>query len=52
MKVWIDLETQSPIPIKRGVALYSTKANITMAQWAVDDGKVIVEAGRLLGDLA
>jgi DNA polymerase len=44
MKLWIDLETRSPIPIKRGVALYSTQVEIIMAQWAIDDGEVIVES--------
>lgn len=43
MKLWLDLETRSPIPIKRGVALYSTKVEVIMAQWAIDDGPVIVE---------
>lgn len=37
MKLWIDLETRSPIPIKRGVALYATKARVMTAQWAIDD---------------
>lgn len=43
MKLWLDLETRSPVPIKRGVALYSTKIEIIMAQWAIDDGPVVVE---------
>lgn len=43
MRLWADLETQSPIPIKRGIALYATQARIIMAQWAVDDGPVTVE---------
>src|SRR5882672_6834685 len=43
MKLWFDLETRSPIPIKRGVALYSTKVKIIMAQWAIDNGPVTVE---------
>lgn len=43
MKLWIDLETRSPIPIKQGVAKYATKAAIIMAQWAIDDGEVHVE---------
>lgn len=43
MKLWLDLETRSPIPIKRGVALYSTRVQIIMAQWAIDDNPVIVE---------
>lgn len=43
MKLWIDLETRSPIPIKQGIAKYSTKAAVIMAQWAVDDGEVHIE---------
>ena len=43
MKLWLDLETRSPIPIKRGVALYSTRVEIIMAQWAIDDDDVRVE---------
>ena len=43
MKLFIDLETRSPIPIRHGVALYATRAEIIMAQWAVDDGPVVVE---------
>lgn len=43
MKLWLDLETRSPIPIWHGVALYSTKAQIIMAQWAIDDGPTTVE---------
>ncbi len=39
MKLWIDLETRSPIPIRRGVALYATKAQVLTVQWAVDDGE-------------
>lgn len=43
MKLWIDLETRSPISIKRGLTLYATKVEIIMAQWAIDDGEVHVE---------
>jgi DNA polymerase bacteriophage-type len=43
VKLWIDLETRSPIPIKQGVAKYATKAQVIMAQWAIDDGEVHVE---------
>lgn len=43
MKLWLDLETRSPIPIKRGVSLYATKVRIIMAQWAIDDGEVHIE---------
>ena len=43
MKLFLDLETRSPIPIRHGVALYATHAEIIMSQWAIDDGPVIVE---------
>jgi DNA polymerase bacteriophage-type len=43
MKLFLDLETRSPVPIKHGVAKYSTKVEIIMAQWAVDDGEVVIE---------
>jgi DNA polymerase len=44
LKLWIDLETRSPIPIKQGVAKYSPrKPAVIMAQWAIDDGDVQVE---------
>lgn len=44
MKLWLDLETRSPVPIKQGIAKYSTKVEIIMAQWAIDDGDVHVES--------
>lgn len=43
MKLWIDLETRSPVPIKQGIAKYSTAVQVIMAQWAIDDGEVVVE---------
>lgn len=43
MKLWLDLETRSTVPLKRGISCYATAAQIIMAQWAVDDGKVNVE---------
>jgi DNA polymerase bacteriophage-type len=43
MKLWLDLETRSPIPLKRDIANYAQKAEIIMVQWAVDDGPVVVE---------
>jgi DNA polymerase len=43
MKLWIDLETRSPIPIKHGVKKYATKVEVIMVQWAIDDGEVVVE---------
>lgn len=46
MKLWIDIETRSPVPIKSGIAKYATKVEVIMAQWAADDGPVVV-----LGDI-
>jgi DNA polymerase len=43
VKLWLDLETRSPVPIKRGIAKYSTKVETIMAQYAVDNGPVTVE---------
>lgn len=43
MKLWLDLETRSPVPIKAGIAKYATKVGVMMAQWAIDDGDVRVE---------
>lgn len=37
MKLWIDIETRSPVPIKHGVAKYATQAEVITVQWAVDD---------------
>ena len=41
--VWIDLETRSRIPLKRGISCYAQDAEIIMFQWAIDDGPVTVE---------
>lgn len=43
MRLWLDIESRSPVPIKRGVHRYSTKAEILLLQWAVDDGPVHVD---------
>jgi hypothetical protein len=43
MKLWVDLETRSSVPIKKGIAKYATDVEIIMAQWAIDDGEVHVE---------
>lgn len=43
MKLWLDLETRSPIPIKQGNSKYATQVEIIMAQWAIDGGEVHVE---------
>lgn len=42
MKLWLDIETRSSIPIKRGVAKYATEAEVIIVQWAEDDGPVQV----------
>lgn len=44
MKLWLDLETRSSIPIKQGIAKYSQDVTIIMAQWAINDGEVHVES--------
>ena len=43
MRLWLDLETKSSIPLRRGIACYAQDAEIIMAQWAIDDGPVTVE---------
>ena len=45
MRLWVDIETRSPIPIKQGIAKYATKAETIMWQWAVDDDEVEVVDG-------
>lgn len=48
-RLWIDLETRSRIPIKRGLSLYATDVEIIMAQWAVNDGEIRVEENGAAG---
>lgn len=43
MRFWIDLETRSTVPIRRGTYLYAASAEIILWSWAVDDGPVHVE---------
>ena len=43
MKLWVDTETRSPVPIKRGITLYSQQVEVIMLQWAIDDGAVHIE---------
>lgn len=45
MKLWIDIESRSPAPIKHGVAKYATAVEVILLQWAIDDGPVFVEEG-------
>ena len=37
-KLFLDLETYSPVPIKNGTWAYSEKAEIILFAWAIDDG--------------
>jgi DNA polymerase len=39
-KLWLDLETFSPTPIKHGTARYAEEAEIMLVSHAVDDGPV------------
>ena len=43
MRLWLDIETRSSVPIKHGIAKYATDAEVIMWQWAIDDGPVTVE---------
>jgi DNA polymerase bacteriophage-type len=40
MKLFIDTETYSPVPINQGTARYSTQVEVIIVTWAVDDGPV------------
>jgi len=43
MKLWLDIESRSTVPIRQGNVKYSTAVEIIMLQWAVDGGSVNVE---------
>lgn len=43
MKLWLDIESRSPISLKMGIVKYATKVEVIVAQWAIDDGPVAVE---------
>ena len=43
MKLWLDLETRSPVPIRHGVAKYARNAQVIVLSWALDDGPIHVE---------
>lgn len=45
MILYLDLETYSPIPIRRGAHVYATQAEVLLTAWAVDDGEVQVAEG-------
>lgn len=42
MKLWIDLETYSEVPIKDGTHVYAAGAEVMLFAWAVDDSPVRV----------
>lgn len=43
MRLWIDTETFSEVPIKDGTYRYAESCEVMIAAWAVDDGPVRVE---------
>jgi DNA polymerase len=43
VKLWIDIESRSVVPIRHGTAKYATKVKIILWQWAIDDGPITVE---------
>ena len=42
MKLWLDLETYSEVPITNGTHAYAAGAEIMLLAWALDDGPVQV----------
>jgi len=42
MKLWLDLETYSEVPITHGTHVYAAAAEVLLFAWAVDDGPVSV----------
>ena len=48
MKLWVDIESRSSVPIKHGTAKYATDVEVIMVQWAIDDGPVQVDEGPTL----
>ena len=42
MKLWLDLETYSEVPITNGTHAYAAGAEIMLLAWALDDGPVMV----------
>ncbi len=43
MKLWLDIESRSRVPIRQGHKKYWTDGEIILLQWAIDDGPVTVE---------
>jgi len=42
MRLWLDTETRSRVPIRLGNVKYATGVEMTMLQYAVDDGPIII----------
>ncbi|MBW8463528.1 MAG: DNA polymerase I, partial [Acidovorax sp.] len=42
MKLWLDLETYSEVPITHGTHAYAEAAEVMLFAWAIDDGPVQV----------
>jgi len=42
MKLWLDLETYSEVPITNGTHVYAAAAEVMLFAWAIDDGPVSV----------
>jgi len=42
MRLWIDTETRSSVPIAQGIARYATDVQVIVVQYAIDDGPVCV----------
>jgi DNA polymerase bacteriophage-type len=42
MRLWLDTETRSRVPIRQGNVKYSTAVEMTMIQYAINDGPVII----------
>lgn len=40
MKLWLDLESYSPTPLKSGTHIYAEPVEVMIITWAVDDGPV------------
>jgi DNA polymerase len=42
MRLWLDTETRSRVPIRQGNVKYSTAVEMTMIQYAIDDGPIVI----------
>ena len=42
MKLWLDLETFSPVPITHGTHRYAEQAEVMLFAWAIDDEPALV----------